>query len=67
MSFGWHRITKSVWRIDERWQIVMETPNQWRCYRDNRALLADFPTAELAMAEAERLRKKDRLYEGSGH
>ncbi len=59
MSIHWRRITKSVWRLDPVWQVVEETPNQWRAYRGDRAMLADFPTVELCMAECERLRGLD--------
>ena len=62
MNYGWKRITKHVWRLDDRWQAVEETPNQWRAYRGSQALLADFPTVEGAFAEAERLKAADRLY-----
>jgi hypothetical protein len=62
MNINWKRITKHVWRLDDRWQIVEETPGQWRCYRDNRVMLAEFTTAPHAMEEAERLRKEDALY-----
>lgn len=64
MSFGWKKITAHVWRLDDTWQVVQETPGQWRAYRGDRACLADFPTVEGAMGEAERLREEDRLYKG---
>lgn len=63
MSFGWKKITANVWRLDATWQVVQETPGQWRAYRGNQALLADFPTVQEAMAEAERLKAADKLYE----
>lgn len=57
MSFGWKRITANVWRLDAVWQVVQETPGQWRVYRGDRALLEDFAKVEDAMADAERLKK----------
>lgn len=63
MSFGWKKITANVWRLDDTWQVVQETPGQWRAYRGNHALLADFPTVQEAMAEAERLKADDKLYQ----
>lgn len=63
MSIHWQRITKHVWRLDDHWQVVQETPGQWRAYRGDLAMLADFRTAEGAMQEAERLRDADKLYE----
>ena len=63
MSFGWKRITAHVWRLDDTWQVVEEQPGHWRAYRANAACLADFPRADLAMDEAERLKKADAVYE----
>ena len=63
MTFGWKKVTANVYRLDDRWQIVQETPGQWRCYRNDRAMLAEFKTAMGAMEEAERLQKADKLYE----
>lgn len=63
MSFGWKRITANVWRLDDTWQVVQESPGQWRAYRGNAAMLADFPTVEEAMREAELLKKEGKLYE----
>jgi len=63
MSFGWKKITAHVWRLDDLWQVVEETPGQWRAYRGNAACFADFRDAGGAMQEAELLRKADRDYE----
>ncbi len=62
MSFHWKRITAHVWRLDDTWQVVEEQPGHWRAYRGNSACLADFPRADLAMNEAEKLRKADAAY-----
>ena len=62
MSFGWKRITAHVWRLDDTWQVVEEQPGHWRAYRGNAACLADFPRADLAMDEAEKLRRADAAY-----
>ena len=61
MTFGWHKISKTIWRLDATWQVVEETPGQWRPYRGNGATLTSGPLAE-AMREAERLRAADQDY-----
>ena len=62
MSFGWKRITAHVWRLDEVWEVVEEQPGHWRAYRGDSACLADFARADLAMDEAEKLRRADAAY-----
>lgn len=62
MSFGWKRITANVWRLDDTWQVVEERPGCWRAYRGDAACLAEFQRADLAMDEAEKLRKADKPY-----
>lgn len=57
MTFGWHRIAKTVWRLDDTWQVVEETPGAWRVYRGDNALLESGPL-EWAFAMAEELRRR---------
>ena len=61
MTFGWHKISKTIWRLDSTWQVVEETPGQWRAYRGNAATLTSGKLAD-AMLEAERLRAADLDY-----
>jgi len=63
VSIHWKRITAHVWRLDEVWQVVEEQPGHWRAYRGNSACLADFACADLAMDEAEKLRRADAAYQ----
>ena len=62
MSFGWKRITAHVWRLDDTFQAVEDSPGQWRVYRGNAACLASFAKVQDCMEEAERLRKADEAY-----
>ena len=65
MSFGWKKITANVWRLDNTWQVVQQSPGQWIAYRGDVPMLAVFPTVEGAMAEAELLKAENKLYERS--
>ena len=58
MSFGWKKITANVWRLDDTWQVVQETPCQWRVYRGDQSTGYVFATVDAAMEKAERLKKE---------
>ena len=61
MDILWQKITKTIFRLDDIWKVVEETPGQWRAYRGNGATLTSGSLAE-AMREAERLRSADMDY-----
>lgn len=62
MSFGWKRITANVWRLDDTWQVVQETPGQWRVYRGDQSTGFVFATVNAAMEKAEVLKKEAERY-----
>ena len=58
MSFGWKRVTANVWRLDDTWQVVQETPGQWRVYRGDQSTGFVFTTVDASMEKAEALKKE---------
>jgi hypothetical protein len=64
MKWGWRKINEKLWLFDERWSVAQDWANdRWYAMRDGAYCLADFATAAEAIAEAERLREADKLYE----
>lgn len=62
MTWGWTAISKTSYRYDATWTVELHG-GRWYAHRDGKACLADFADAGTAMAEADRLRVEDKLYE----
>ena len=54
MSFGWKKITANVWRLDDTWQVVQETPGQWRVYRGDQSTGFVFATVAAPVVKVKR-------------
>ena len=63
MSFHWKKESEYRYRLDDRWTADKDwSTGRWYATRDGKACLADFARADLAMDEAEKLRKADAAY-----
>jgi hypothetical protein len=61
MKWGWKKIDANNHCYNDTWSVSM-SQGRWYAVRDGNYCLMDFPDAGAAMAEADLLRERDKLY-----